>query len=390
MKRLLNLLLVLTLTFGCLYAFAACSNNKNTSDVVSGAVYQIKKDFDGKEYAVLTKYRLNDEDAEKVANGEFDKIENVETLRNPVINVYETKNDKGDTVTYEVREVAESAFSGQAILKTVTFGENVKKLGAACLAGCSNLEKITATFVGEAAEAFNEKKTMGYLFGTSEADGTTSTTVKYNGASGSNTYYVPASLKEIEIKNAADYVIPDYAFYGMPCETVTIANLTAIGEGTFGGMTSLAKYKVPATVKSIGNSAFEGCTALLKVDFSAATQLTSIGKKAFAGCTKLGKANYANEGIVTIPDSVTFVGERVFEGCTSLKKVVFGAGVTKIEEATFSDCTALETVEFKSNATILLGVMSFHNCEKLNSLTSANGGTLDSFKAGSPSAFDNI
>ena len=388
MKRLLNLLLVLTLTFGCLYTFVACSNDKDTSNVVSGAVYQIKKDSDGKDYAVLTKYRLNDEDAQKVADGEFDEIENVETLRNPVINVYETENAKGVKVTYEVREVAESAFSGQAILKTVTFGENVKKLGAACLAGCANLEKITATFVGESAEAFNEKKTMGYLFGTSSADGTTSVNVKYNGSGSSNTYYVPDSLKEIEIKNAADYLIPDYAFYGMPCETVTIANLTAIGEGTFGAMTSLAKYVAPATLDTIGNSAFEGCTALLKVDFSKATSLKSIGKSAFAGCTKLGMEIFANEGTIYIPDSVSFIGERAFEKCTSLKSIAFGNSVDRLREATFNGCSNLKSVCFRAGD-VDLDTVVFHNCEKLEVLESAYH-RINNFKDLYPYAFDNI
>lgn len=392
MKKLINFLLVITMAFCCLYSFVACSDTDGT-EVVSGAVYKIEKDENGEEYAVLTKYRLNETDAEKVADGDFDSLgtaTEVEALRNPVINVYETKNAKGETVTYKVKEVAEEAFSGQLVIKSVTFGENVEKLGAGCLAGCANLEKVTAPFVGAKKVAYGVEKTMAYLFGTTEADGTTSATVKYNGADGSATYYIPDSLKEIVIAAAVGYELPEYAFNGIPCKTITVNNLTKISEGAFGGNTKLEKYVVPATVKEIGEAAFSGCTSLVELSFANGSVLTTIGKSAFSGCTKLGYANFAGEGTVIIPDSVTTIGEKAFASCTTLKNVVFGTSVKALNEAAFSGCTKLESVEFKTTETVTLSTMAFHACDNLKTLKSANGKTLSDFQASFKAAFDEI
>jgi hypothetical protein len=64
------------------------------------------------------------------------------------------------------------------------------------------------------------------------------------------------------------------------------------------------KFKIPSTVTSIGNGAFDSCKGLTSV--SIPNSVTSIGISAFNGCSSLTS--------VTIPNSVTSIGSAAFWG----------------------------------------------------------------------------
>ena len=65
------------------------------------------------------------------------------------------------------------------------------------------------------------------------------------------------------------------------------------------------------SVKSIGWSAFEGCTGLTSITIP--SSVTSIGNSAFEDCTGLTS--------ITIPSSVTSIGYEAFYGCTGLTSI---------------------------------------------------------------------
>lgn len=65
---------------------------------------------------------------------------------------------------------------------------------------------------------------------------------------------------------------------------------------------------IPASVTSIGNYAFYGCTSLASIDIPAG--VTSIGNYAFNGCTSLAS--------ITIPAGVTSIGANAFNACSAL------------------------------------------------------------------------
>ena len=86
------------------------------------------------------------------------------------------------------------------------------------------------------------------------------------------------------------------------------------------------KYVLLGDAKTVGDSAFEGCTALLSV--LSYDNLTTIGDSAFRGDVKLKEARF--------PATLTSIGEDAFNGCTALKgPILFGTNVTKIKSGTF-------------------------------------------------------
>ena len=48
----------------------------------------------------------------------------------------------------------------------------------------------------------------------------------------------------------------------------------------------------------------------------------------------------------TLPDSVKELGASAFEGCSALASVTIGNGVEKIGDAAFKNCAALTTVNY--------------------------------------------
>ncbi len=112
-------------------------------------------------------------------------------------------------------------------------------------------------------------------------------------------------------------VIPD-THKGLP--------VTAIGDLAFAGI-EYVKIKIPDSVTSIGEGAFDGCDSLTSIEIP--DSVTSIGWGAFSGCTSLTS--------IEIPDSVTSIGWSAFSGCTSLTSIEIPDSVTSIGEGAFYD-----------------------------------------------------
>ena len=87
-------------------------------------------------------------------------------------------------------------------------------------------------------------------------------------------------------------------------------------------------------VKSIGNSAFEGCVDITSV--SIPSSVTSIGNGAFWQCSSLES--------VIIPNGVTTIGEGAFHNCFNLVSVFIPSSVTSIGSSAFSNCNNLSQV----------------------------------------------
>lgn len=141
-------------------------------------------------------------------------------------------------------------------------------------------------------------------------------------------------------------------------------SVTEIGSKAFLGCSALTSLALPQTVNRIGNTAFQGCSNLETINIPSGVEL--IEHDTFHDCEKLKD--------VTIPAYVTLIGYNAFKACKTFRNIKIPEGVTKIDHSAFEDCTQLETVVIPSTATDIRN-FAFQNCPQLKSFVFPSGTT---------------
>ena len=95
---------------------------------------------------------------------------------------------------------------------------------------------------------------------------------------------------------------------------------------------------IPDNVIIIGESAFEGCSAITSVKIP--NKVIDIRKNAFAGCASLQTIN--------IPSTVRSIGELAFNSCMNLKNVILPESLEYLGSGSFQWCYKLNVVWPKS------------------------------------------
>ena len=153
---------------------------------------------------------------------------------------------------------------------------------------------------------------------------------------------VPASVK----------TIGDGAFENCVIDTITFQTgsmLETIGAKAFLNST-LKSIDLPASTKSIGNSAFENCSALTSVTGAGSA---TFGTNAFKNCVNLTS--------FTLPDTITAIPEGMFAN-SGLTSIVIPASVTEIGKEAFANCAKLATVTFEKDSNLtVVGMSAFEN-----------------------------
>lgn len=135
-------------------------------------------------------------------------------------------------------------------------------------------------------------------------------------------------------------------------------SVTTIGEDAFKNCLALNRINISNSVENIGNNAFEGCAALDNVVIPASVK--TIGKNIFKNCTSLKN--------ITIPSSVTSIGDYAFKNCTSLKKVVIPDSVESIGKNAFEGCSNLTQIDIP-NSVKTIGSYAFNSCDSLTGIS---------------------
>ena len=142
------------------------------------------------------------------------------------------------------------------------------------------------------------------------------------------------------------------------------ANLPVTGFGsTFSNNLNLTSVTIPASVDSIGSSAFSGCASLTSVTVYGTGSLESIGNSAFSGCISLTS--------VTISGPVSRIGTSAFSGCVRLTNVTIPTSVVSIETSAFLNCASLASVTIPASV-VSIGSSAFSGCASLASVTIPN------------------
>lgn len=182
-----------------------------------------------------------------------------------------------------VKEIGYGAFAGNKTVLKVIMSDSVEKMDNAVFNGCENLMEIRFSH----------------------------------------------SLKEI----------PDYTCTACAAlEKVVIPDgVTSIGDYAFGNYVadvsmSFTEIKFPKSLKSIGNGAFNGNTAIMEINLP--DGLESIGTYAFGKNTSLVK--------VSFDDGITELSDGVFSGDKLLKNISLPYGLKSIGKNIFAENNSLE------------------------------------------------
>lgn len=137
--------------------------------------------------------------------------------------------------------------------------------------------------------------------------------------------------------------------------------VTTIVGNAFANSDSLLSVTIPATIESIGQSAFEGCSYLRKVTLADGIALQTIADRTFYGCDSLLSVN--------IPASVSTIGELAFARDKSLQSIALPSAIASIGRYAFQDCSALKTVTISENAAItVIDDQVFEHCTSLTEM----------------------
>ena len=117
-------------------------------------------------------------------------------------------------------------------------------------------------------------------------------------------------------------------------------------------------YTVADGVKTVGNQAFSGCSALTELRLPDSVRF--IGSRAFEKCE--------NMRFLRLPTNLSRLREGAFAHCTSLAALALPEGLKRLEHHTFRDCTGLLRAQIPGGMEYV-APSAFDGCSALESIT---------------------
>lgn len=177
-------------------------------------------------------------------------------------------------------------------------------------------------------------------------------------------YYLHSKSQEsLVLPVVVDTIMPQAFTCNKKLKLLTASKaLRNIGNSAFEGCTALQTVDNVKYITRIGNRTFAGCSALTTVN--GGERLGSIGREAFLGCSKLREFPFCHGMLVSI-------GDHAFKGCSSLTVAVLSNMLSTIGDGAFENCSALSKVFFTSEVSNM-GHQLFKGCTSLSELWLCN------------------
>ena len=348
-------------------------------------------------------------DADAVGYGAFSGVSSLKSVALTAVSLGERAfydcASLADIVLDEgLLSVGASAFARCSALADIVLPASVQAVGARVFDECSSLVSLTLPFIGANAAAGGAEGAFGYLFGDLSSGDMVLVNQNYAGVQA----YFPARLAEITLTNAQQLAtgalqgltmlrsvgwndglaaIGSYALYG--CTGIPSirlpASLKTVGDRAFqsvpvsvlelpAGLTSLGAYSlygtalrtllVPtASVVSLGGNALDSTHSALKIYVT--DSLVASYKSAWSAySSRIYSMNcilengmaisgstflqyFGDETEIALPANVTSIGAYAFAG-TNVRTVLVPGNIRTIGANAFSGCNTLETVRMLS------------------------------------------
>ena len=124
------------------------------------------------------------------------------------------------------------------------------------------------------------------------------------------------------------------------------ASITQISSAAFQNKKLVGELRIPNTVTSIQNDAFNGCSALTG-DLIIPNSVTEIGNNAFNGCTGFN-------GTLTLSSNLKTIGDNAFCDCTGFTgDLTLPNSVTTIGESAFAYCGRFTSLKLSDALTVI-------------------------------------
>ncbi len=277
---------------------------------------------DGVTFMILTEE--GDTGTVQVGNGTKAAI-NIGTTGAVTIPQYVTSGEK----TYEVTFIGNKAFKDCTELTGATIPNGVTGIGSEAFRFCNSLTDITLP---------DSVKSIGMI------------AFSFTG------------LRSITIPNGVTSI--DYqTFYSCTSLTsVTIPNrVSGIGSNAFSNCTNLTSVTIGNFVYNISSDAFGNCPNLSTIIVAPENNYFSSEDGILFNKTKTTLLRYPTaSGEYDIPDSVTRIGDSAFDNCAGLTRLNIHDRVSYIGNKAFSGCTGLTSIYF-SDKPPFVGSLAFEN-----------------------------
>ena len=235
-----------------------------------------------------------------------------------------------------ITKIADNAFSGCFMLTKAVLPKSLAIIGNYAFAECTSLSSInipsSVTHIGDAA-----------FYGCSAL---TSLDIPNSVTSiGQGSFVGCSSLESINLPKSVT-AIGDYEFYRCTMlKSINISNsITSIGTSAFRGCFSLTSINIPKSVTSIGYSSFSECPQLNSITVSRGNPNYDSREGCNAIIETATGTLIAGCQNTTIPASVSTIGYTAFDGCVFLCEITIPKSVTVIGRKAFSNCLGLKKV----------------------------------------------
>lgn len=251
---------------------------------------------------------------------------------------------KNTVIPNSVTSIGSSAFKGCSGLTSITIPEGVTSIGSSAFQDCSNLADISFP---------NSLKTIenGAFTGTAWyndlADGVVyigTLAYEYKGTMPENTVI---TLKE------GTTTIGYQAFYRCTnlASIIFPESMTKIDRYAFYGCSGLTSITIPKGLTNIADDAFSYCRGLTSISVESGNTVYNSRDN----CNAILKYNQLILGCknTVIPASVTSIGQKAFYGCSGLTSIAIPEGVTNIESSVFEGCSGLTSITIPEGVTYI-------------------------------------